>query len=341
MLIVALIICFLIGYLFIHNIILEKYNYTGIKPIDTRMINIGPFILENEKKIYIYNPSILNDNGKILYTARISGNRNNTTLIKNFNYKSNININREFNNNLHNFEDSSIIIWEKEDDFQIRSPFKKNNLNLKANFQGIEDPRLFKYLNDIWIYAHYRGNIDNSFVHRPIIFKLSDMKIIYLTCSLTTNNKMEKNWMPFVYENKLFFEYSIDPHIIILCDINTGHCKEIYKTYTEIKFSKNIGGGAPSQLINYNGTQCFLGVGHTRHKGRFSFFYLYENKPPFKIFKRTEEFKIDNNEKIKVEFTSGLTVVDNLVTITYGINDCCGAISKFKLTNIIENMENC
>ena len=77
---------------------------------------------------------------------------------------------------------------------------------------------IFNILNtETWGRTICISDYENFF---PIRLSIKDEKI----------NNIEKNWTPFVKDNKLFFIYSYDPLIVLSYDFNSeGVCNIIYK----------------------------------------------------------------------------------------------------------------
>jgi hypothetical protein len=167
--------------------------------------------------------------------------------------------------------------------------------------------------------------------------------------------------MPFEYNNELYFEYSIEPHIILKAqiDINKnplGYCDKIYKTENNKIYKNNnnknkieLGGGSPSVRIKLNGNFYYLGLCHTRGiikkiTTRKNLFYIFRGEPPFDIIYFGKEIHLCNNIN-NIEFATGLIVEnynnsdkidDYKVIVSYGIDDCCGYINEYKLNDIID-----
>ena len=79
-------------------------------------------------------------------------------------------------------------------------------------------------------------------------------------------NHVEKNWAPFVKDNKLYFVYNYEPLIIISYDLNDdGICKIIFKQ-NNVNLPINTGGTflrGGSNLLQYK-DDYYIGSIHTR-----------------------------------------------------------------------------
>lgn len=315
-----------------------------LKCIKSEMIGPDPIVTDSNEKFHIFNPSIVLDKrNDILIIARMSainpGTCSSTTFLNYQNdYKANMYLNK-FGKNKEKI--SSIIYWNYNNpkNYKIIHNYDLNESINKIQLSeaiGLEDPRLFKFNNNIWVYAHYRGYKNNKFTHNPVIFKLNEPnRLIFLKYDKMTS--YEKNWMPFEYNNELYFEYSIYPRLILKCNHITGFCSEVYNTKGNSWFLyKPIGGGAPPQLIPDK--NIFLGIAHTRPTGileRKSFFYTFSAFPPFNLLGTSNEFYIEDKYNANIEFASGLLVKDNEVIVSCGIQDCYSRLIHYNLQDVL------
>ena len=332
----------------------------------------GPYILEDGTKIFEYNPSIYNYNGDVIYISRLSGHvyidRLNTCN-KIFNkYKFDKTIDNAFKifpKHIRNKCSHSIIKNLTTNETKI-IPFNIQHLKhikISNDIMGCEDPRLFKFNNKHWVYFHYIGR-DNLYNKNKI------SKYITITPLDNLNNfiylytdkmkRTEKNWMPFEYNNELYFEYSIQPHTILKAELDKnknpiGYCKKIYETKTKYSKKRHFGGGSPSVKIKLNGTNYYLGITHTRGKTgllglpcsttiRKNVFYLFRAEPPFDILWLSNEFNMLDTP-INIEFATGLIVKNNknsdniedyTVIVSYGVEDCYGSVNEYRLCDILK-----
>lgn len=330
--------------------------------IGLKSIGPGPFVLKDGvTKIYIYNPSIdLDENGDIVCVNRLTG-RIAAECKKIFDpsdFSSSDVIEKEISRFPKTFqpEISSVVYFKlnNPNDFKVLYTFPLQSLchskwtKHSPEAQGLEDPRLFTFQKELWVYSHFRGDINTNTntnqmcAHIPVIFKVSEPNKLI---KLTMDNMMaiEKNWMPFEYNGQLYFEYSITPHIIIHCDLKTGVCTKAYETdYKKAFFEKHFGGGAPPKLFLYNGHYFYLGFGHTRENEpkttRKNFFYVFRADPPFDIILLGDEFDVLDPPK-DIEFGSGLLIRNNKqVIISAGIEDCYGIIKDYDLETILKTL---
>lgn len=215
---------------------------------------------------------------------------------------------------------------------------------------GVEDPRIFMFKGEEWVMANCLGleQQHHPCVNSMCIFKVSDpiksFKILTPPLDVKPHQR-QKNWSPFEYNGELYCEYSIEPHVILKIDVDTGLTEEHWRsgpTHLDIEDDTSLRGGTPPILI-HNPTLAgglpksfYLGVGHTRTRSTsdyLHFFYTFEAAPPFKILHVTRRFKLDGNERI--QFAAGLSASDDMIYISYGVDDCYNRISRFYLKDII------
>lgn len=226
------------------------------------------------------------------------------------------------------------------------------NCNTIAN--GIEDSRLFKWNSDYWCIANSLGLLSQTDVCKNnmciymINNPISTFRILKVPPSY---NPMlpQKNWSPFAYNGKLYCEYSINPHVILEIDSETGDTFEVYNTLFErtstqkdesvicsmkINLDK-LRGGTPSVLVEHNSEPVYLGIGHSQLSvGNYGhFFYTFQASPPFSLKKISDYFKFDGGEVI--QFACGLSVSDDKVYVSYGVNDTTNRISTYRLDRVL------
>lgn len=181
---------------------------------------------------------------------------------------------------------------------------------------GFEDLRLLTYNNEI--YGTCTAIATNPDVTNEIIlFKINDNKINnVLRLKGYENHKCQKNWMPFVNNNKINFLYSMDPFIILEPNMETGECKIVVNKKFDFDM-KNYRGS--SQLIDYDNGWLFIihTVLFINSKRKYVHRFVHMDKsfnnirisPLFYFIKKT------------IEFVAGLVEYDNKLFITYGYED--------------------
>ncbi|KAJ1454992.1 hypothetical protein M885DRAFT_520915 [Pelagophyceae sp. CCMP2097] len=143
----------------------------------------------------------------------------------------------------------------------------------------------------------------------------------------------QKNWVPFSFGNKLFFSYSLCPHVVLKC-LRTGACDKAHETTNDACGARFAGaapkprGGAPPVAIEGG----LLGVAHVTllHRGRKRFqhlFYKQDDFPPFAVtgFSRPFTFpQLFGGALDRIQFCSGMRFDEDAgnLTLTYGVGDC-------------------
>lgn len=332
------------------NISTYKEKFSDIYVIDPfsykstiTEIKIGPFLINNTK-FYCFNASMIYDeNDDMIIITRMCEQIHPTqehdkypaSDFKNDPYL-NSSLEKYSNNYTNNYSFPIYFKMKDPNSFKLIDNYMINNYN---RF-GIQDCRLFKYNNKIWVYGHCYG--ESSLY--PIIFEFyKSTRVIKLTMEKMGNT--EKNWMPFEYNNELYFVYKTTPHIILKCDIDTGICKILYQSENNIKESmkykiSHIGGNTPPILINIENKKYYLAISHISYTlyVRKSFFYIFNAEPPFDIKKYSKLFNIITEYYAPIEFICGLVVKDDKVIISSGINDCYNVLCEISLYDIINSM---
>jgi hypothetical protein len=188
-----------------------------------------------------------------------------------------------------------------------------NGYNLEA-----EDPRLIDVKDKIFILFNIKN--PNVYLGRymciseydnfnPIVLRIIDMPF----------NHMEKNWSPFVKNNKLYFVYNYDPLIILHYDFNPyGICDIVFKQ-NNISLPIDTGqtylrGG--TNLVHYKNdyyiSLCHSRIGTDRFGPHGYRYYYYFS---FIIILNTKDWKIEylskpllyeynNDDLIKIKNTN-------------------------------------
>jgi hypothetical protein len=260
----------------------EIYPWCNIEPYDTNFGSIGGYTeralsIFNAFEIYEginynilviehgigcetkeqYNPkSFLNNYTQDIYTKYID----NITGKHNVDYCM-FNAECYFNNVKYNCER----INKNNKDYLYFSKSDKINIIEKSfDIEG-EDPRIFIFNNNVYVifitFSPYPGQ------SRCIGITLFDeWKPIFLQIENMKHNPIEKNWAPFVCNNKLYFVYNYDPLIIIHYDLNNkGICNIVYKqegVILPINTSNTFLRGG-SNLIQYK-DHYYIGGCHSR-----------------------------------------------------------------------------
>jgi predicted GH43/DUF377 family glycosyl hydrolase len=167
--------------------------------------------------------------------------------------------------------------------------------------------------------------------------------------------KIEKNWSPFAYENKLYVSYSVVPHTILEVNSQTGMTNKIDSTEPTIDWNFGpVRGGTPSLLLEEGYLSffhsCKLGVPSpfSKKNGRVYYMgaYFFDSKPPFAIKKITpmplanlSDYKQKNPKKIV--YPGGIALDGEKLHVVWGRNDSSICVSTFDKAKLLATMVDC
>ena len=224
---------------------------------------------------------------------------------------------------------------------------------------GVEDPRVFLFRKELWVAANANGSRKtHECVPLMCIWKMSDprntFRYIKTPRSLGSDNQSQKNWAPFEWNGELLFEYSVNPHIILRTNIESGKTIIIYKSEDTNK--PKLSGGGAAIAVYIGKRKYFLNIAHLwlpvgnwleifksyYSEGRmynrdyYHYFYLFEAEPPFRIVFMSDAFKIAGGSE-KVQFAGGCTYNSdqNKIVISYGKKDCDTAFAFYDIKDIL------
>ncbi len=141
-------------------------------------------------------------------------------------------------------------------DFQILSSMEIDETLLKriqpsyaenVYVQGIEDLRLTRWRNAWWFTAT-SCMFDPVGYPRVVLGRLNssaDAVDHLVPLEFDERNDAEKNWLPFVHDDRLLLLYSCDPTIILEPDVGTGHCQTLHRSTPEACFDRYRGSASP------------------------------------------------------------------------------------------------
>jgi hypothetical protein len=199
----------------------------------------------------------------------------------------------------------------------------------KENIYGVVNARSCDMLGRARMYLIFICSID-TLDSLETVHKCRAVQLI----GPTNSSKDEKNWAPFVYQDRLLLNYSIVPHVVYEVENLIGDtikCTLLSISDTKRDSIKLPDGNTPSIEDLRCGTQCipfkgsYLGVGHFRsYEEYYSILYSFSSAPPFKLRSIGTPFKLGKHNKI--EYISGIRYKegDEKVYLTYGVDDCYG-----------------
>lgn len=184
---------------------------------------------------------------------------------------------------------------------------------------GYEDFRLIIYKDQLYaICTCIKTNPKG--INEMCLLRINDNKVdkIVRLKSDRLPEKTEKNWAPFVHNDKLLVMYSNQPTIILECDVESGLCKVVEHGMNSLDFSSYRGG---SQIIPINDMYLYIihqvGVINNR---RYYYHRFVQMGKDLRIKRISPMFTFSDTPTI--EFCSGICYDGNKLILTYGVEDC-------------------
>ena len=211
-----------------------------------------------------------------------------------------------------------------------------------------EDARLFSFQGKIYLIYN-----DNREITCPsLYYDRRDMYLAELMISGHTytlgnplklihekkydSQRVQKNWIPFEWQGKLLLAYTMNPHEILVPDLNTGICKPLYESHATLQWGLGTprGSSIPVMMDGEYFAIFHSGV-HTNSPAsgwaRWHYFmgaYAFSPHPPFELTKMTPlaitapGFYVDSGCEKRVIFPGGAIVLGDKILVAYGRDDC-------------------
>lgn len=274
------------------------------------------------------------------------------------------NIKNPVNACIENYKDNKYILSFRTNDRSssyIGISILDQNLNeiktykqIDVNTSTAEDSRIFKYNNEYFLLYNDRLPIEHC-CRAMHLAKLNDntFKIEYKTVLDQHIKTVEKNWVPFVSQEKILLAYGLIPHKIMEMhdprDNNLNHCLFSDNPCFSRFFWKwgKPRGGTPAKLVDGEYLAFFHSSFGKNKKKKFYVMgaYTFQSHPPYKIT-RVSNFPIifSGNKKIRVYFPAGFIVTNengkDLIYLSYGENDSISKIAVIDKETLFQNMKN-
>lgn len=227
---------------------------------------------------------------------------------------------------------------------------------------NVTDPRLFKHEGALYmIFSHHVHGGAEQVV--ALLEKGDQWRITKVTPLFYDDGKkhveersltpgMEKNWMPFSHDGKLYVIYLLDPDRVILeVNLETGECKKVQSVAGLNDEFKPMRGGSPPFYDDELGS--FLALYHIAFPGRYSYTnlkrnvyiggaYAFEGKAPFDLTKVSSgPFYQEDLYKgrQKIIFPTALIKKDDHYLMFYGEDDCSIKVAKINKERLFESMK--
>jgi predicted GH43/DUF377 family glycosyl hydrolase len=227
-----------------------------------------------------------------------------------------------------------------------------------------EDPRAF-YVGT-QLYLSFNDLVPVKQYSRSIRMAQVDPKTWTLRFATDFNMQqqpIEKNWMPFSYQDSMHFIYNVSPHKIfhipnpeenVVLPSALPELPTLLHQQWESKYGK-ISGGSPARRVNGE----YLAFFHSRKReGSLNWYgmgaYTFESKPPFRITSITTKPILfhgiyssnhvhTSNPFVKCIFPAGFVFEkqgsEELIHVSVGENDVSSKILTFNKEKLFESME--
>lgn len=236
----------------------------------------------------------------------------------------------------------------------------------KTRYSKSEDARVFRFQGEL--YVVYNDCILNSLkddaTRRDMyLAKITKNNGVYSVSSTPLKLvhpekylgvKVQKNWVPFNWNDNLLFEYSLAPHEILQTDLENSECPVVFDTYSHVPWEwGQMRGGTPAELIDGEYLAFFHSAVDARSKASYykkctHYFmgaYTFSQDPPFEITKMTQYPLIDNqfyNQSDfhkRVVFPGGFAVDGDFIYLAWGKDDGEIWISKIVKKELLHLLE--
>jgi hypothetical protein len=225
------------------------------------------------------------------------------------------------------------------EDLSIRESYEvdmKLNSTPKWHFIGLEDARLFKWNEKLYLCGVRRDHIDNKGTGRMDLCELEftgdsyqEVARSYIPAPNGDKSYCEKNWMPILDRPYEFVKWT-NPVELAKFHPEDGSCTStIIEHEKGYGFPRDVRGG--SQIIPFK--DHYIAITHEvwlfndrigRKDGKYMHRLVVWDKD-FKVVNYSEEFSFMKGE---IEFVAGMAVVGDDVLISFGFQDNAAYILK-------------
>ena len=289
------------------NEINQEYNYITF-------YSGSPCIIKHPSKLKRYIINIrwinykLNDDGTVLNIALPKG------ISLNSRFETDGNFNRITN---------EIFL---EDNYAIEKNY---------NYLGLEDMRIFNYMNETYYTASYYDNNRKIISISANIYNLNDSEYTLnrniITPQFNNANRIEKNWVYVNYNNSLHIIYTWYPITICELNLNKNSLEVVEYKYNIPEFFKGTKGSTCGFIFNKE-------IWFVLHKSQISNYqhYFAVFDLDMNLLRYSELFKLDN---CRVEFCIGLIIEKNRTILSYSSLDTNCIISTYDNDYINNNIK--
>ena len=217
------------------------------------------------------------------------------------------------------------------------------------------DPRIIWTPDNklLMVYSYFENDMEKEHIVGKIIMDKRDGKFInppHFRITPSGIHTRQKNWVPFVCDEKIYLVANVHPHIIYeLSDYQENSCEQVYETtWPKIWFNNFQLRGNTNPVLMPDGN--FLSTFHTSHICNGIHFYdnglyLFESKPPFNVIARSGRTFLPAESACEPHFRKKGHIVctfpigmvmkkDEKIVISYGDNDSVVKIMETTVEDI-------
>lgn len=212
----------------------------------------------------------------------------------------------------------------------------------RSALNGLQDIRIFHWHDEIYA-------LGAAITHRPSAqagsspIKLTSMMLCKITghtlnpiCLLPSRQQYEKNWMPWVKRDELYFVYQNAPYEVL--------------RFSERKIVGSVKPVTHPSLQSYSGSSAvmpfgrnFIGIvhlkqhGHVLDSGQALPLMHYHHRavvygPDFEVLAVSPPFTFEGE---RVEFCCGIALAGDNVVLSYGVWDTQAVLTRMKLKEFL------
>lgn len=230
---------------------------------------------------------------------------------------------------------SKNILYELDNNFDAINPswlsFQSIPNELKDSWLSLEDLRIFSWRQSLWaigalyVQKTYEGELDlaKRICRQALVRIEGNEMILHSIFTSPLKLKTEKNWVPLVVGDNLYFLYSIDPLAIYKFD---GSKLTLIGSPPGSHNNMRLRGS--SQLVHWR-DDLYLGLAHWQRIKTHKNYYLHE----FVVFDSHRMQMIETSEpfflhKRGIEFATGVMRHEDSIVISYGVSDSACFINQ-------------
>lgn len=259
-------------------------------------------------------------------------------------------------------------VWLNEDFNPISTAciLEIRNENPQCQHQK-QDPRLIILDNKLYILYSNFIKIGNMITRRMFIAPVTiDNNTFYITNPTCLHPfegcgaRWEKNWVPFVHEQKILLAYSLTPHRIFEPSLTTGECTTHSTTHSLISWNwGELRGGTPAirdgdEYLAFFHSSTNLATTQSQEKIMAHYVmgaYTFSGKPPFEITRISTQPIVAGQfysepyyttwKPLRVVFPMGCIMEKEYLWVTYGRQDFEIWVAKIDKKRLYDSLIPC